>query len=286
MLSITSHMDERDIAQEVVMERMVHKGSFLVLEGKTDIKRFRSYVDKNRCSMVNCQSVTKAVGAMQCLEKRKFPGVLAIVDADFTRIQGLDRSKDDIVVSEFHDLDLDWIKTGALEKYLSEVADETKVASKGGCEGISESIHATLRPISAGKLLNRRKVFKFKTSGINVGKIYTSGVDLCKTFAKELASEGYVDGSQVDWIVSEIRNEMTKQKDDWQMTNGHDFCGALGAMLQSEIGKKKIPQTYASEVEGHIRLAFNWEDFQSLKIYSDIVDWENKNEGYKIVREN
>jgi hypothetical protein len=33
MLSIYTYMDERDIAREVQMERMVHSGSFLVLEG-------------------------------------------------------------------------------------------------------------------------------------------------------------------------------------------------------------------------------------------------------------
>jgi hypothetical protein len=40
MISIQRHMDEYDIAQEVRLERKVHKGSFLLVEGITDIKRF------------------------------------------------------------------------------------------------------------------------------------------------------------------------------------------------------------------------------------------------------
>jgi hypothetical protein len=37
MISIAKHMDEHDIAQEVRLERKLHKGSFLLVEGTTDI---------------------------------------------------------------------------------------------------------------------------------------------------------------------------------------------------------------------------------------------------------
>lgn len=279
-------MDEYDIAQEIVMERMVHKGSFLVLEGKTDIKRFRPFIEVDQCSMVNCQSVRKATRAMALLKGRQFAGALAVIDADFSRVLGEEQSEEDIVVSEFHDLDLDWINTAALEKYLNEVADDHRVALKGGSAEIVNKIHTGLRPVSAGRYLNRKRVFNFKTSGINVGKFFCSDADLCQDYAEALAAEGYVQSSQVDWIVIEIRSEMEVPKDDWQMTNGHDFCGALGAMLQSEIGNRKIPQTWASEVESHIRLAFDKADFQSLKIFDDIMAWEKRNNGYQVVQKN
>ena len=53
MISIAKHMDEYDIAQEVRLERKLHKGSFLLVEGTTDIKRFRVFIDDDGCSLVN-----------------------------------------------------------------------------------------------------------------------------------------------------------------------------------------------------------------------------------------
>lgn len=270
-------MDERDIAQEVVMERMVHKGSFVLLEGKTDIKRFRPFLCQSECSMVSCNSVRKAVNALNILIKRDIKGVLLIIDADFSRVLGRDLRKPHLLVSENHDLDLDWINTGSIGRYLHEVADEAKVSSLGGKSAIVEKIHATLRPVSAARLLNQRRTFQFRTSGIDVSKFYSHGNDICSDYVDALLTAGYTDASKKDWIELEIRAEMCKPKDDWQMTNGHDFCAALGAMLRSEIGARKAPQCWASEVEAHIRLTFDKDDFRSLKLFETISAWEAKN---------
>lgn len=283
MLSILSHMDERDIAQEVVMERMVHKGSFLLLEGKTDFKRFRPFLDGNACSMVSCNSVRKAIGALKILIQRGIKGVISIIDADFSRILGRDLTTPNTIVSKHHDLDLDWIDTGSMFRYLDEVADASKLTSLGGAAVIMEEIHRTLRPVSAARLLNRKRVFRFKTSGIDVAKFYSHGKDICSEYVLALIASGYADISQKDWIEMEIRAEMKRPKDDWQMTNGHDFCAALGAMLRSDIGTRKVPQSWASEVESHIRLTFDSNDFRSLALFQGILAWEAANSGYVVL---
>jgi len=67
MISIAKHMDEYDIAQEIRVERMVHKGSFLLLEGDTDIKRFSQFTDEGKCSIVHCYGRRKAIAATKGL---------------------------------------------------------------------------------------------------------------------------------------------------------------------------------------------------------------------------
>jgi hypothetical protein len=88
MISIGKHMDEHDIAQEVRFERKVHKGSFLLLEGSTDIKRFEPLIDGQKCSVVNCYGRKNAIEAIKLLYDDGFPGALGVVDADFDRITG------------------------------------------------------------------------------------------------------------------------------------------------------------------------------------------------------
>jgi hypothetical protein len=283
MLSITSYMDERDIAQEVVMERMVHKGSFILLEGKTDVKRFRPYLCADECSIVSCHSVRKATGALRRLVDRNVSGVLAVIDADFSRVQGITLENANTVVSENHDLDLDWINTGSFERYLNEVGHEAKIIALGGCDAIVRDVHETLQSVSTGRLLNAKRVFNFKTSGIDVGKFYKHGQDITGDYVDALVDAGYVDVTRRDWIELEINSEKNTQKDEWQMTNGHDFCAAIGSMLRGDIGSRKAQQCFASEIETHIRLTFNKDDFLSLSIAAGIISWEEQNPGYRVL---
>ena len=46
MIYIARHMDEYDIAEEVRLERKVHRGSFLLVEGITYIRRFGPFIDE------------------------------------------------------------------------------------------------------------------------------------------------------------------------------------------------------------------------------------------------
>ena len=242
MLSITSCMDERDIAQEVVMERMVHKGSFVLLEGKTDVKRFRPYLCADECSIVSCHSVRKATGVLKRLIGRNVAGVLAVIDADFSRVQGITLENANTVVSKNHDLDLDWISTSCLARYLNEVGHDAKIAALGGCDAILRDVHETLQPVSTARLLNAKRVFTFRTSGIDVGRFYKHGKDITGDYIDALVAAGYVDASRRDWIELKINSEMKTPKDEWQMTNGHDFCAAIGSMLRRDIGSRKAQQ--------------------------------------------
>lgn len=283
MLSITSYMDERDIAQEVVMERMVHKGSFILLEGKTDVKRFRPYLCADECSMVSCHSVRKVTGALRRLLNRNVSGVLAVIDADFSRLQGINLENENTVVSENHDLDLDWINTSCLGRYLDEVGDEVKITAKGGCAALVRDVHKTLQPVSTARFFEAKRVFTFRTSGIDVGRFYKHGEDITGDYIDALVAAGYVDVSRRDWIEIEIKSEIRSPKNEWQMTNGHDFCGAIGSMLRADIGSRKAQQCFASEIETHVRLTFNKDDFHSLDIVPKIISWEQRNPGYRIL---
>ena len=88
MISIARELDAHDIAQELRQERQVHKGSFLLLEGDRDIKRFTKFVDENACSIQNCFGRENLLGAIEILIDEGFPGVLALADAAFDRIDG------------------------------------------------------------------------------------------------------------------------------------------------------------------------------------------------------
>lgn len=88
MKSFSAETDPFTLAAEIRMERQKHKGSFLLVEGASDSKRFRKLVSKEQCSMVNCFGKPNVVGAIEQVYDDGFLGCLGLVDADFDRLRG------------------------------------------------------------------------------------------------------------------------------------------------------------------------------------------------------
>lgn len=284
MLSILQHMDEYDIAKEIEMERAVHKGSFMLVEGSTDYKRFAKFVDESQCSIVTANSRTKAIGALRLLEGRKFTGVLAVVDADFERVTGSLVISPNLVYSDSHDLDLDWISSPALHEYLGEVADDVKLAVSGGASAVLAATLDQLRPVSAARLLGSRRVFKFKTNDIKVGDFFALTGDLTDAVVDYYLSVGRLQAGARAWAKQQISTEVQRGHDLKQFTNGHDVCVAMGVLLKADIGWRKWQQAWGSEVERGVRLAFCERHFGFSSVFSQIEVWEDNNPPYRVLQ--
>src|SRR5215468_7650264 len=62
--------------------------SFLFVEGDTDRNFYRRFTDSNKCQITIAYSKSTALQVVSILEKETFPGILAIVDADFDILEG------------------------------------------------------------------------------------------------------------------------------------------------------------------------------------------------------
>jgi hypothetical protein len=283
MISISRHIDEFDIAREVRLERQVHRGSFLLVEGDTDIKRFANFTDEKECSFVNCYGKKNVVEAIKLLYEDGFPGALGAVDADFDRIEACLEEHEGLVYSGSHDFDLDWARPNVVEKYLSQVADAEKWRSHGPADQLIDRLLEGLKPVSVARLLNHRGRIRYKLTEIDVATCFAD-------FAVDV--EGYVDliftqRSPTDQIRNALKDQIVRAShqlyDLRQLTNGHDFHCALGACLRSELASRRVPQTWASEIELHLRLAFTDEEFKSSELYKQILAWIGENAPYRIL---
>jgi len=70
-MSLSEHKTPAIIETEILMQRLVHKGSFLLLEGSDDSKFWNLYVVKDKCEKVICGGKTKKKkGALRCKKTR------------------------------------------------------------------------------------------------------------------------------------------------------------------------------------------------------------------------
>ena len=114
------HITGDSLANDVRMTRAQFSGSFLIVEGKTaDFRFYRRFIDEQRCQIVPAHGKTNACDAITILEEDEFPGVLALVDADFWRLEGIDTPSSNVFLTDSHDLESMIVKSQALEKVLS-----------------------------------------------------------------------------------------------------------------------------------------------------------------------
>jgi hypothetical protein len=282
MISIGKYLDEHDIAQEMRLERKLHKGSFLVLEGDTDIKRFRPFIDDDKCSLVNSYGRRNAIEAIKLLYEDGFPGAVAVADVDFDRVTGTLEEHEGIVYSQTHDLDLDWARPRVVARYLWEVGDKSKCDTHGDVGAIIHKILEGLKPISVARLLGSTRRIRYRLGNIDASKVFVNFcVDLDAYI--DLVFDGRVTNTgEKETLKEAIARACQKGYDLYQLTNGHDFYCALGSCLRSELGFRRDFHSWRSEIEKDLRLAFSDGDFRETEVYRGLCGWINENRGYVI----
>lgn len=284
-LSIQKYMTGPIIARYIRMERQDDNSkSILLVEGKTDIKRFKQYVDETKCILVNCWGRPNVLEAMSLLQQKPPAGIAALVDADFDRM--LNRLPRDarVIFSERHDFDLDWITADLLEVYLEQVGDEQKVSAHGGAAAIFQKIIEGLRPISAARYLNATRAIPHKVSGLNAGDYFLAFAVDVDRYLDDLAAPANAGEREKQQLKDAVERTAKGNHDLLQFTNGHDFHCALGSSLRSDLGERKEAQTYGSECEMHFRLVFSTEQFKQTALYKELLCWEDKNKGFLVLR--
>jgi len=120
---------EYEVANNIRMLRTQYKGSFLIVEGDTDGRIYKRFLDEDKCQIIVTFNKDNATKALSLLEKDSFAGVLAIVDADFDMLEGKFPASENLLFTDGHDLEAIMIQSPALEKVLAEFGSESKIAS-------------------------------------------------------------------------------------------------------------------------------------------------------------
>ncbi len=284
MRSISQYVDGPSIAAEIRMERQQHRGSFLLLEGATDIKRLARVVDEQCCSFVNCFGKETVRDATEILYDEGFPGVLGMVDADFERVLGTITEHEGLIFSEHHDFDLDVASSGCFEPYLLEVADHVKIDAIGGPRSLFTAIIDSLKPLGALRYSNVRHSLGYSLSRVDMDLFYDGkSIDIDEMI--ESVSWGKHDCAESKRNLRAFIDRYNSSNIDlMQLTSGHDFCEALGIALRDFAGSRRAPQTWRSEIEMHFRLAFDREHFQGTSAASAIHAWQAANLPYRLLR--
>jgi hypothetical protein len=283
MNSIRQHLGGQAFVAQVRMERQVHKGAFILVEGATDAKRFMKFLNGSSCSIVICFGKSNVLFAIKELLKSGFLGAIGFIDADFDRILSNDVDLDGIVRSQSHDFDLDVMCTPALDRYLAESADQSKCDKcKGGGTVLDFLINA-IRPLSALRFANEKNSLRYSLSGLD-HQVFFDGKKIDIYALIDYVSQGrFHSEERKSNLMQSILRYSSEPFEIFQLTSGHDLHAALGVALRDTLGSRHPSQTREREIAMHLRLTFDRSDFELTSAFEAIVNWEEKNPSFKVL---
>jgi hypothetical protein len=277
-----------DIANDIRMTRSQHSGTFLIVEGEMgDLRVYGRLVDSELCQIIPAYGKENAINALEILEKDDFAGVLAIVDADFWRLEGRKPSSQNLFITDTHDLETMILKSPVLEeKLLAEYGSAQKIENFIRRHG--QNFHQVLldigRPIGYLRWISLRQNLSLEFEGINFGRFINQRTlvldipQLVKTVKNKSGRPDLIEGDLQNAI-----DEVTEpDHDPWDVCVGHDLICILSLGLRNVLGSNNANDVKPELLEKFLRAAYESSYFFATHLYQSLKNWENMHSSFRI----
>jgi len=278
------------VANQIRLRRSTYSGTFLLVEGSSDKIFYERFVDKLACELVitagKPSSKLCAIAILQILEESNFQGVLAIVDADFDRLETSLYNSPNLLRTDSHDLETMLIKSPALNKVVTEFGSEEKITQ------FAQDIRAVL--LKNGILLGYLRWIS-QCNDLNLtfeGIVFSKFVDEQTLrieeidLIKEVKNKSQAHSLKKEDLQQRLMSRKNNSHDPWQVCCGHDLVEILSFALRKTLGSgsNKASDVEPNCLERSLRLAYEEAYFRETNLYLEIRQWESNNPPFKVLR--
>ena len=220
--------------------------TIVLLEGDSDVRLFEYLLDVDISNLVNCFGKENVFRTVQQVEQAKIAGVLAIVDADFTRILNTPTASPNVVLSDFHDFEVVLLNSQAFERLLAEDGSRAKISMLN--KPVLETLEDACIPLGCLRLYSHQTGSNLKFKGLNYrhfGRKLQIDIDdaIKEVFDHSNLHKGHKEAKTF------IQHIFLSTMDKKQLVCGHDVIAALGVALQSLIGSRRAVHCTVPELK-------------------------------------
>lgn len=278
------------VANAIILKRQYPGNeflSFLMVEGETDKKLYKTFVNENRCNITVAYTKSIALAALSILEQNGFPGILVIIDTDFDALENKVLSNPNVLYTDTHDLETMLIKSPALEKVLGEFGSENKIEQfkrQTGKDVRSILLEYGL-PIGYLRWVSLQNGYSLKFENLDFSKfldkerLVVGESKLIKT-VKDKSQRQNIPNEQIEISIKELK---VSNHDPWHLCCGHDLIGILSFGLHRVIGTNDTGNVTPVIIERSLRLAYEHSHFQQTHLYVSIRRWEEANKPFVVL---
>jgi hypothetical protein len=252
---------------------MVRKhASALLLEGAKDVRVFRNLVSERACDIVSTEGKINALDALNLLRRSNQKGVLVVIDADFTVLDGQQVIDPDVITTDGHDLEAMLLKSPAAQKVMIEY--DLAVDEFG--TDIGEVLARAVMPIGYLRLASLRSKLNLKFTDL----AFSAFTELKRSvrideqkLVNEVLTKNPASPHNAAVLGRLMRSVVRKSDDCWHVACGHDMT-ALFALLLGHKAGREVP---AYTVERQLRLSYHSSHFSVTRLFANIRAWEQRN---------
>lgn len=274
------------IATEIRLQRAVHKGSFLLLEGDTDVRFLKRLIDVKACAPIACFGKQRTLDALAILVGANFPGVLAVVDSDYDIILERSPAGPNVCLTDHNDLELTLFVSPAFQRLLDEFGHEQKIRAAQDAAGqlMVDQIICEAAVIGSVRLASLRANWSMDFDGFEIRFKPGKGisVDRAESIRALLARSRIVPALTVADVAMQIASNPSLTN-PVKLCNGHDICQIAARALNNWIGGSNWNRGDANFFFSVLGLAFDKADFAQTQTFACIASWESRNRPYTVL---
>jgi hypothetical protein len=281
---VRSH-NAHGIANRLRLLRPRDARAFLLVEGVDESKLYAHFVDRARCRIHIMHGWPNVLGALAILEAERFPGLLALVDADFNTLEGRAPPSRNAIFTDTHDLETMLLASPALDGVLIEYADEDKLAPLDGADGVRKRLLELGSPIGYLRWLNHKEGAWMRFDDLEMLDFIHEGTlefdrgALMTTLRNRSKALVVVEAE----VLRRAEALSEPGHDLWHVCCGHDLVRILSVALRKAFGENNDAEIKPARLEKELRLAFSLPHFQATRLWAAIAAWEGANAPYVIL---
>ncbi|RFP61788.1 MAG: DUF4435 domain-containing protein [Limnothrix sp. CACIAM 69d] len=284
------HISVNREANAIHMRRSTFSGAFLLIEGNSDRTFYERFIDDKECQIVVTSGKSRAISILKILEGFSFQGVVAIVDADFDRLENFVSTSPNLIQTDTHDLETMLLISPALEKVIREFGIRSDdESSRQKMTDFSNTIRTKLLdcgiPIGYLRWISLQESLDLTFDGIEFAKfIDGKTLQIClRNLIREVKNKSQAHLLQTEDLQTEIENQRDDSHDPWQVCCGHDLVQILSLGLRQLASKKNKSEVKPDDLERSLRLAYEGVFFYQTQLYTKICLWESNNPTFRVL---
>jgi hypothetical protein len=286
--SVKAEVTASTIANQIVLERRQATRSVLLVEGGTDARYFRRFVDRTQVSIEVCHDREKLVLVLGLLRTRGVNGALGIADRDFEDfLEGEQLNDADIIFWDFNDLESTIIPSIFI-KILDEFGSQNKIDEFVETFEVDpfEKIIEEAAKIGTLRAISRIKSYNLRFQGMD----FQFTTNQCFTLDLDATIDHICSRSSKMHLKDEIQGEFERLKgsclDLKTLCQGHDLVRIIGRSLRGRLGSTSEfdkNDKIKNPLYPIIRISHELAEFCSTSLYKRMKSWESNNHPWKVL---
>lgn len=274
------HKTPAVLANELVMQRQVHPGAFLLLEGRDDVRfwRPRCY---GHCELLDGEGKQNVAGALQRLDEQGFQGALGLVDSDYDTFMSSKPLSVNLVATDAHDLECVLCRSKALDAVLAEHGDASKIRRFEDRAGTDVRQALLDRALVFGRVRLAATLWRDAEAIRQVHVPRFVDETHWRVAADDLLTI-VANASARDRQTWQDRTDELLHEDPWFVVRGHDMLEILRIGLRRVLGDLPVKDGVRAIASG-LRLAMARECLEATGLWEGIRAWEGRNPSFSVL---